>query len=210
MLTVANCDLELLNSYGEEFEWAANSSQIAIPSSHDTRQWCRGGCVSRKRMNSLLITISYSRRRMTISWPAIYLVSVTLTVLAQEPSPADRAALQKAEDIYTAGVLHKDVKLLDSVWADTFVDTDEQGSITTKQEQLAKVAASKTQIKSLDVDQERVDWYGDTAVVTERFKLVYLLDGKEHAETGRATDVWVKQNGEWKCVAAHASTEPKK
>jgi len=133
-------------------------------------------------------------------------VLVAIAVPAQTPSTADRAALQKAESSYTAGVLHKDIKLLDSVWADTFVDTDESGSIATKQEQLAKVAASKTQIKSLDVDQERVDWYGDTAVVTERFKVVYVLDGKEHAEVGRATDVWVKQRGDWKCVVAHAST----
>lgn|SRR5262245_44773238 len=142
---------------------------------------------------------------MKITWTAVYLVFGT--VMAQTPSAADRAALQKAEDTYTAGVLHKDVKLLDSVWADTFVDTDEQGSIATKQEQLAKVANSKTEIKSLDVDQERVDWYGDTAVVTERFKVTYVLDGKEQTEIGRATDVWVKQNGEWKCVAAHASSQ---
>jgi hypothetical protein len=143
---------------------------------------------------------------MKICWAAIYLAFASAAALAQTPSAADRAALQKAEDIYTAGVLHKDVKLLDSVWADTFVDTDEQGSIATKQEQLAKVANSKTEIKSLNVDQEHVDWYGDTAVVTERFKVTYVLDGKEHTETGRATDVWVKQHGEWKCVAAHAST----
>jgi Domain of unknown function (DUF4440) len=122
---------------------------------------------------------------------AAFLLWFAIPALAQVPSPEDRAALQKAENTYTAGVLHKDVKLLDSVWADTFVDTDEQGSIATKQEQLAKVAASKTQIKSLDIDQERVDWYGDTAVVTERFKVTYILDGKEHRETGRATDVWV-------------------
>jgi hypothetical protein len=136
----------------------------------------------------------------------VNLLLFAIAVLAQTPSPEDRAALQKAEDTYTTGVLHKDVKLLDSVWADTFVDTDEQGGIATKQEQLAKVAASKAQIRSLDVDQERVDWYGDTAVVTERFKVTFVLDGKEHTEIGRATDVWVKQHGEWKCVAAHAST----
>jgi Domain of unknown function (DUF4440) len=129
---------------------------------------------------------------------AVYLVLVAIAVLAQAQNATDRAALQKAEDAYA--------KLLDSVWADTFVDTDEQGRIATKQEQLAKVAASKTQIRSLDVDQKRVDWYGDTAVVTERFKVTYVLDGKEHTETGRATDVWVKQHGEWKCVAAHART----
>jgi hypothetical protein len=143
---------------------------------------------------------------MKINWAAIHLVFIAVAALAQTPSAEDRAALQKAEDTYTAGVLHEDVKLLDSVWADTFVDTDEQGGIATKQQQLAKVTNSKTQIKSLDVDQERVDWYGDTAVVTERFKVTYVLDGKEHTETGRATDVWVKQNEQWKCVAAHAST----
>jgi hypothetical protein len=66
--------------------------------------------------------------------------------------------------------------------ADTFVDTDEEGPIATKQEQLTKVAHSKAEIKSLDVDQERVDWYGDMAVVTERFKVTYLLDGKEQTE----------------------------
>ncbi|SRR6266496_2863295 len=115
---------------------------------------------------------------------AICLLLVTIAVLAQTPSEEDRVALQKAEDTYTAGVLHKDIKLLDSVWADTFVDTDEQDGIATKQEQLAKVAASKAQIKSFDVDQEHVDWYGDTAVVTERFKVTYVLDGKEHTETG--------------------------
>jgi hypothetical protein len=137
---------------------------------------------------------------------AAYFALAAIAALAQMPRADDRAALQKAEDTYTAGVLHKDVKLLDSVWADTFVDADEQGSIATKQEQLAKIANSKTEIKSLHVDQERADWYGDTAVVTERFKVTYVLDGKKRTETGRATDVWVKQRGQWKCVAAHAST----
>jgi hypothetical protein len=88
---------------------------------------------------------------------AVNLLLFAIAVLAQTPSPKDRVALQKAEDTYMAGVLHKDIKLLASVWADTFVDTDEQGGIATKQEQLAKVAASKTQIRSLNVDQERVD-----------------------------------------------------
>jgi Domain of unknown function (DUF4440) len=101
----------------------------------------------------------------------VNLLLFAIAMLAQTPSPEDRAALQKAEDTYTAGVLHKDIKLLDSVWADTFVDTDEQGGIATRQEQLAKVAASKTQIQSLNVDQERVDWYGDTAVVTRGSRL---------------------------------------
>jgi ketosteroid isomerase-like protein len=67
---------------------------------------------------------------------------------------------------------------------------------------------SKTVIKSLVVDQERVDFYSNTAIVTERFRVSYTVNGKAGSETGRATDVWVKQNGQWMCVAAHSSEQP--
>lgn len=120
----------------------------------------------------------------------------------------DRAALQQAEDTYTEGVRTGNVALLASVWANTFVDTDEEGNLSTRDMQLRRMAASKTKILSLRVDQERVDFYGNTGVVTERFRVAYLVDGKRGTETGRATDVWVFQDGRWQCVAAHSSAVP--
>jgi len=132
----------------------------------------------------------------------------TFQKMSKTQKKSERDALQRREDQYTAGVLHKDIKLLNAVWADTFLDTDEAGQISSKSEQLKKTALSKAAIKSLVVDQERIDFYNNTAIVTERFRVSYTEHGKSGTETGRATDVWVKQNGEWMCVAAHSSEQP--
>jgi hypothetical protein len=131
----------------------------------------------------------------------------TIQKMSKVHEKLDRDALQRRENQYTAGVLHKDVKLLDAVWADTFVDTNETGQMSSKSEQLKKTILSKTIIKSIVVDQERIDFYNNTAIVTERFRVSYIEKGKVGSETGRATDVWVKQNGQWMCVAAHSSAQ---
>lgn len=119
----------------------------------------------------------------------------------------DLAALQERENQYTEGILTKNTKLLNSVFADSFVDTSASGAISTKSEQLKRIANSPVKIESLHVDQVRTDMYDNdrTAVVTERFKVVYVANGQEGTESGRATDIWVKQKGKWMCVAAHSS-----
>lgn len=133
-------------------------------------------------------------------------LALILTLAAKaSPSPPVPKDLQARENEYTEGVLTSNTKLLDDVWAPSFVDTNEAGGFATRQQQLAKVAHSRVKIVSLKVDQERTDLYGDTAVVTERFHVVYDLDGKRGEDTGRATDVWVKMQGRWMCVAAHSS-----
>ena len=128
-----------------------------------------------------------------------------LLLMAFPPTPHALGDLQAREDQYTQGVLTSNIHLLDEVWAPTFVDTNENGQIATKAQQLAKVAHSRTKITSLKVDQEHIEFYGDTAVVTERFTALYETEGKRGEEVGRSTDIWVKQNGRWMCVAAHSS-----
>lgn len=120
-------------------------------------------------------------------------------------SAAAPADLQAREREYTRGIRTGNTKLLDAVWAPGFVDTNAAGQLATKAQELAKIAHARARIVALDVDEERTALYGDTAIVTERFHVRYELDGKPGAETGRATDVWVKLHGRWMCVAAHSS-----
>ena len=133
------------------------------------------------------------------------ITGILLLMIAVPPTSHTPDDLHAREDQYTQGVLTSNIHLLDDVWAPTFVDTNENGQIATKAQQLAKVAHSHTKITSLKVDQQRTDIYGDTAVVTERFTALYETEGKRGEEVGRSTDVWVKQNGRWMCVAAHSS-----
>lgn len=150
------------------------------------------------------------RGRLRFSVPIVLGVCIlSCCVFAQTSTTRQRdlAALQERENQYTEGILTKNTKLLNSVFADSFVDTGASGAISTKPEQLKRIANSPVKIKSLHVDQVRTDMYDNdhAAVVTERFKVVYVANGQEGTESGRATDVWVKQKGKWMCVAAHSS-----
>jgi hypothetical protein len=118
-----------------------------------------------------------------------------------------RAQLQLREDQYTRGVLTGDTRLLEDVWAETFEDTDENGHLSTKKEQLAKVRASTVKLLTLHVDQEKTDFYETMAVVRERFTVTYEDHGNKGTEIGRSTDVWIFQKGKWMCVAAHSSAQ---
>ena len=120
--------------------------------------------------------------------------------LAQE-----EAAVSARENQYTEGILQKNIPLLRTVFAPTFVDTGVSGKIQTREQFLNTLEKSPAVINSLVVGEPGIDMYPGTAVVTERFHVVYSVAGKQGTEDGRATDVWVKLHGQWMCVAAHSS-----
>lgn len=117
---------------------------------------------------------------------------------------SEQAALRARENLYTDGLLKKNTPLLSTVFAPTFVDTGADGKIKTRDQFLNSLEKSSTEINSLVVEEPRIDMYPGTAVVTERFHVVYTDAGKQGTEDGRATDVWVKLHGKWMCVAAHS------
>ncbi|MGH8201012.1 MAG: nuclear transport factor 2 family protein [Steroidobacteraceae bacterium] len=57
----------------------------------------------------------------------------------------------------------------------------------------------------LERGDRRIQTYGNTAVVTVKFAVKGIDQGKPHIFAGRATDVWIRRTGNWYCVAAHSS-----
>lgn len=138
-------------------------------------------------------------------------------LLLQMPSRGHAANTATNEDVdsvkrqillqegkYTAGILHGDVKLLASVFADTFADTNSRGKIRDKQAMLA-ILAKATPPTSITERNRIISVYGDVAVVTVEFTAKGIDGGKPYTYLGRATDVWALQNGTWRCIAAHSS-----
>jgi ketosteroid isomerase-like protein len=122
--------------------------------------------------------------------------------------PADPAVVdvRAREEDYTRGVRNKDITLLNKLFAESFIDTSETGKLINKQEYFEALKADHSTIESLVTDQFKILVYGDAAVASSRFVLKGKDEnGKSVEEIGRATDVWVKQNGKWMCVAAHSS-----
>ncbi|MEP6777297.1 MAG: DUF4440 domain-containing protein, partial [Chthoniobacterales bacterium] len=67
----------------------------------------------------------------------------------------------------------------------------------------ADTSADEQRIKK--IDQTRVRVYGTTAVVTALGSIIARLGDERLNERYSWTDVFVKQDGEWKRVAGHVS-----
>jgi ketosteroid isomerase-like protein len=65
--------------------------------------------------------------------------------------------------------------------------------------------ADTSQISEIKETEKQIQLYGDTAVVSVKFEVHGTDEGEAFEFKGRATDIWVKQNGEWLCVAVHSS-----
>jgi len=50
------------------------------------------------------------------------------------------------------------------------------------------------------------DGYGDAAVVNGRWKIKFVEKGRTVDATDRFTDTYIRQNGQWRCVASQGST----
>lgn len=123
--------------------------------------------------------------------------------VAAEDSAANKAILAQ-EHKYTQGVLTGDVKLLETVFAPTFVDTSSSGAFRTREEML-QLFKRMTPPKNVEERNRRVQIYGTSAVVTVEFIAKGMDGGKPYSFRGRATDVWELEDGIWLCVAAHSS-----
>lgn len=108
------------------------------------------------------------------------------------------------ERLYSAALLSGNVRLLASVLSESFVDTSAAGLLRDKRTFL-KVIARQTPPRLIKESGRRIQVYDNTAVVTVRFEVQGLSRGKPYTFVGRATDVWVRSDGEWYCVAAHSS-----
>lgn len=111
----------------------------------------------------------------------------------------------QGEHDYTYGILHKDIKLLNQVFADDFLDTSATGALRTKQ-QMLEIIAKNPAPASIAESNRIIHVYNDSsAVVAVEFVAKGTAQGQPYAYRGRATDVWARINGRWQCVAAHSS-----
>ena len=68
------------------------------------------------------------------------------------------------------------------------------------------VCETRSTIRLALSQRVKVYVYGDAAVVNGRWKAKFVEKGKPVDTTERFTDTYVRQNGQWKCVASQGST----
>ena len=128
------------------------------------------------------------------------LIALAVPVLAQR-TRAEHEVLQ-VELAWNRALEQGDAAALDRIWAEEFLDTSFDGTVTTKKEDLASVASGDLVYQSSKVRDLVIRVYGKSAVVTGHWTAVGQFRGADVSGEFRYTDVYVKREGRWQAVAS--------
>ena len=103
--------------------------------------------------------------------------------------------------------IHADAAALKRIYADDFIGVGPSGTVRTKPQVILDFRSGALRFQSITTDDVRVRVYGNAAVETGRS----TMDGQDKGQTvprdTRFTRVWVKQQGRWRLVANHYSSQ---
>ena len=121
---------------------------------------------------------------------------------AQSPEESKLISLEK---MWNQAQMQHDSGALKAMIGDHFVNTEWDGAVSNRSEFLAEIADPKFDPSAMSVEDLKIEFYGDTAVVVGVYHTKGKNNGKPYEHTGRFTDTWIRQNSAWKCVASHSS-----
>jgi len=104
---------------------------------------------------------------------------------------------------------HRQVEVFAAVLDEDFVITFEDGSIYSKTGYLSYSANSSTHVELAEITEMKIRRHGDTAIVTGIYHEKGIDSQRTYDYHDRFTDVWMKESGKWRLVAAHYSVPTK-
>jgi hypothetical protein len=99
-----------------------------------------------------------------------------------------------------------DIATMESLLADDFIVTIEDGSTFSKSGYIAHSGDSTVHVEISEMSGLKVRTHGNiAAVVTGAYREKGLSKGKSYEYRDRFTDVWMNSNGRWQVIASHYS-----
>lgn len=118
--------------------------------------------------------------------------------------------LLKLEKEFAQAIVKNDVEAIERILADDWIIIDPDGGVIDKARFLGVIKSGALTHEMMESDDIRVRLYGDTAVVTGLTRTRGKYSGQAFTTQERATDVFVKQNGRWRCVFSQLTRFTKK
>ena len=139
----------------------------------------------------------------------LILLASLVAVLGPAFAPPGGRAGQVAdvERRWSAAVLRHDVAGVANLLDDDFGGIDGRGVVTDKAAELkeAEGRPAGSQLVNEVLDDLRVRFYGDTAILTARNTATFKSEDQTDTIQYRRTTVWVSRAGRWLCVSFHGS-----
>lgn len=121
------------------------------------------------------------------------------------PVKSDQQILIELERAWNEAFYKKDVKFIDSILAEEFIATYDDGSRGDRAKELALIAEFNQQVESSLQEDFTVKIYKDSAVVWFTLRVVGIRKGERAEVKLSYTDVWVLRNGKWLCVSTQST-----
>jgi ketosteroid isomerase-like protein len=133
--------------------------------------------------------------------------------VGQEQSASDshqtnvEETIRKLDNERIQAQIHADATALDRIYGADFIGVGPSGIVRTKPQVILDFTSGDLKFQSITTDDVQVRVYGDTAVETGRSTMIGQDKGKTVPRDTRFTRVWVKQQGQWRLVANHYSSQ---
>jgi ketosteroid isomerase-like protein len=133
----------------------------------------------------------------------LILILCALAAIAQ--SDPRQTKLLILERMWNEAQVNRDAAALDALVGSRFVNTEWDGEVSDKQHFLADIKDPLFKPTLLTIQDVKMSFFGDTAIVTGTYHAQGTYQGKAYDHVGRFTDTWVQDSGKWQCVASHTS-----
>jgi ketosteroid isomerase-like protein len=134
---------------------------------------------------------------------------VMLCVCAIAPATAQKVSeatkITALENRWNAAYKSRDVNMMNSLLADDFLITIEDGSTFSKAGYIAHCSDKNTRVDVSEFLEMKVRIRGNTAVVIGQYHEQGVSSGNPYEYHDRMTDVWMLIDGRWQVVASHYS-----
>ena len=130
----------------------------------------------------------------------------SFTVPASQKHEDTVSEIKRMENELARAVVARDYGALLKLEADTYVYTDSDAVVSTRDEFIREYKAGMSNVTFLRFDEMKVDIYGDAAVVTGLLTVERETNGVKISRVSRYTRFYVRFPVGWRAVAGHSST----
>jgi hypothetical protein len=127
------------------------------------------------------------------------LAFITFQGVAQEP---DMSALKRLNATFIHNFVTNDTAAHNRIIHKDFVCITSEGQYIDRKKYLDNWAHGFDGFKYWDYRNEDIRIFGNTALVRSQNKYTVVRDGNEMTGTSMYTDIYIKENGQWKCIQA--------
>jgi len=136
---------------------------------------------------------------------AVAALAFTVRIQGRAKAADDETQLIQLERSWNQAEMGRDAGAIALLFDDTLVYVDYDGSLRNRAEYLQSVASPSSSPEHMYDEGMKVHVYSNAGVVSGVYRETGVTKGKAYTRRARFTDTWIKQSGQWKCVASQST-----